>query len=127
MPVRSSSLILKVAKMVILTERQEEILSYLVGLAPIGEPIQVPHKWLETDFPGLDHSSFAQFIRRLLKRGAVEMSIKGTGATPSVLRVLKRPEEFEIISAGGRSPVHNVTTNPSPRIKYAGYDAMEAA
>jgi len=112
--------------MTILTERQEEILSYLCGLAPIGEPIQVKHKWLETDFPGLDHSSFAQFIRRLLKRGAVEISIKGTGATPSVLRVLKRPEEFEIISAGGRPIVHHRHVD-APRIKYAGYDERDAA
>lgn len=107
--------------MPVMTERQEEILSYLCGMAPIGEPIQIKHKWLETDFRGLDHSSFAQFIRRLVKHGAVEIAINGTGATPSVLRVLKRPEEFTIISAGGRPIVHH--RHVEPRIKYAGYEA----
>jgi len=80
-----------------MTERQAEVLSYILGLAPMGEPVQVKHKWLATDFHRMDHSNFGALVKAIIKRGAVEVVTTGIGATPSTLRVLKRPEAFEII------------------------------
>jgi len=86
-----------------ITEGQEEILSYLCGLAPIGTPLQVPHKWIVADLDSLDHSSFCKFVLQLVKRGAVEIVARGMGATPSVLRVLQRPEAFAVVKVWRRS------------------------
>lgn len=105
--------------MVTISPRQEEVLSYLCGLAPVGEPIQVRNKWLVTDFANMHHTNFCIVVRRLVRKGAVEVLVKGTGSTPSVLRVVKRPEAFEFKGYPLRMP--------SRLLRFAGYDATEAA
>lgn len=79
----------------IITERQAEVLSYLVGLAPVGQPISVNHKTIKADL-GMEHGLFYCFVRRLKNKAAVETVIPGRGATPCTMRVLKRPEAFEV-------------------------------
>jgi len=81
-----------------ISERQEEVLSYLCGLAPLGETFQVKHRWLATDFGRMHHSNFYQLVKKLVKKGAVEIIAKGIGSSPSFLRVLKRPEAFTVSS-----------------------------
>lgn len=86
----------------VITQRQEEVLSYIVGLAPIGQPFQVKHRWLATDFVRMNHSNFNQLIKVLVRIGAVKVVQTGIGATPSTLTVLKRPEDFEVLETWGR-------------------------
>jgi len=107
--------------MVTISPRQEEVLSYLCGLAPIGEPVQVISKWLHVDLPRMDQKNFCQFVRKLIRKGAIEVAVHGAGATPSVLRVLKRPEAFK------GSDFAEPERAPNKRLRFAGYDATEVA
>lgn len=83
----------------VITEKQEEMLSYLVGMAPVGQPFQVRHKWITQDFNWMDHSNFCQTVRRLMAEGCVERLTAGSACEPSWYRVLKRPEDCVIAGA----------------------------
>jgi len=76
-----------------ISPKKEVVLSYLVGLAPLGTPFVVPH-FAERDLQ-LSRLNLAQFIRRLCNLGAVEQAYLRKGASPQTIRVLKRPEDFE--------------------------------
>lgn len=77
----------------ILTERQEEILSYMTGLAPVGQPFQVRHKWLLQDFNWMDHSAFHKCVRTMIDLGCVECVAIGRQGDPNWYRVMIRPEQ----------------------------------
>lgn len=82
----------------IITPKQEEMLSYLTGLAPVGTPFQVRHKWIDQDFDRMDHSLFCQTVRRLIKAGCVERVATGCACDPSWYRVLVRPEHCAVVA-----------------------------
>jgi len=69
------------------------VLSYLVGLAPLGTPFVVEN-FVQKDLQ-ISRINLAQFIRRLAKMGAIAQATLRKGSSPQTIRVLKRPEDFE--------------------------------
>lgn len=128
-----------------LSEVNAWILSYMVGLKPFGEVVHVRSKWLLEDMEDIDRRQFRNALLKLRSLGAIERLSKGNKRDPSEWRVLKRPEEFEIIDSPFFRTNRPRTNNPyydvirrrqatenyllmtGRRVKYAGYDAMEAA
>lgn len=111
MPLRSTHGVLSMKP--IITHRQEEMLSYMTGLAPVGSPLQIRHKWIAQDFNWMDHSLFAQIVKSLIRLGCVELVKTGRSYEPSWHRVLLRPEQC--ISADGS------------RVQRLRYEQREAA
>ena len=79
-----------------LTERQAEVLSYLTGLAPVGNPFRVSDKVQAQDMGHIDRGYFRAIIRKLEGKEVVERVQQGTGATAALLHVLKRPEAYTV-------------------------------
>lgn len=107
--------------MTTLTERQEELLSYLVGLAPIGREFHCQRKDALKDLGWRHPTYFSKDIKSLAIAKAIRIIEGGieNRNRQMLLVVLKRPEQFTVVSAPKRLP--------SRLIHYAGYDAMEAA
>ena len=102
--------------MITLTERQAEVLSYLMGIAPIRTPFQVQDKWLSQDLPHLDRGYIRSVVCDLEAKGAVERLVIGIASTSTVLRVLKRLEAYTV------KPSQTVVKR-RPLIGYAGREA----
>jgi hypothetical protein len=72
---------------------EEVMLSYLCGLAPVGETFEIDRKTLMEDL-GLAHSVYYyRLIGRLIRLGAVKRISCGASRRTGVLIVLKRPEQ----------------------------------
>lgn len=54
-----------------ITKRQAEVLSYLQGLAPVGESLEVPYSWLITDLGFRNRSAVCNMLFQLLDRGFI--------------------------------------------------------
>lgn len=76
-----------------ISPKKEIVLSYLVGLAPLGQPFRI-EKFVQKDLQ-IERNNLAQFVRRLAELGAIEQVDLRRGATGQTIRVLKRPEDFE--------------------------------
>lgn len=98
--------------MAVITTRQEEILSWLVGMAPLGRTFAYERRHAAADLGISNPSIFNHDLHRLADVGAVRVESKGLHGIPSQICVMKRPEDFTVI------PV----MRGSPRlVKYAGY------
>ena len=82
----------------VITERQEFVLSYLVGLGPVGTEVCCTNRQIEDDL-GMSHWNFLKFMRKLIWKGAVKVSQPGRACNPTWYVVLRRPEEFTPVEA----------------------------
>jgi hypothetical protein len=73
--------------------RQEELLSYFQGLAPVGETFEVPRAWIAADLGFNTRAAICNLIADLIASGAVRRIAVGTRASSGVLTVLKRVEQ----------------------------------
>lgn len=80
----------------LITRRQEVVLSYLTGLAPIGSPFVYRVRDASADLC-MDRRYIHQDLRRLTDVKAVEVVEAGRPYFPSTVRVLKRPEQMEVV------------------------------
>lgn len=80
----------------IITQRQEMLLSYLTGLPPMGEPISCTGKMAEHDLGYRARQYYHDDFKRLLDIEAVSIIESRLGSRPCTMRVLKRPEAFEV-------------------------------
>ena len=72
--------------------RQEELLSYLTGLAPVGETIEVPIKHVMADLNFGCRFTFYQRLNKLIQHRFVRRIACGCNQTTGVLVVLRRLE-----------------------------------
>jgi hypothetical protein len=72
--------------------RQEELLSYFQGLAPVGETIEVPLAWIAQDLGFNTRSAVRNLMADLISKRAIHKVAVGARATSGVLVVLKRVE-----------------------------------
>lgn len=82
--------------------QEEAVLSYLVGLGPIGTEIMLPTKMLREDLKYMNLPSiyrFYQCARGLIYCNAIER-IEGVKSTTYIVH--KRPEEFLIYNERGQ-------------------------
>jgi hypothetical protein len=99
----------------VITERQEEILSWLVGMSPIGELFHYERRHACADLNISNPSVFNHDLNRLVDVGAVALESRGLHGIPSQMRVFKRPEDFTVVAI------------PKRVVRYAGYEARAAA
>lgn len=69
------------------------MLSYLVGLGRVGEPIEIGLKELLSDLGLVHRAYFYRLLNRLIGLHAVRRIACGSGQTTGLLMVLKRPEQ----------------------------------
>ncbi len=74
-----------------LTARQEEALSYLIGLAPVGESFEVHIDTICADLGFKARFTWYQRLNPLVHAGYVRKVACGVGGTCGVLMVLRRP------------------------------------
>jgi len=75
-----------------LTRRTEEFLSYLQGLAPKGETIEVPQDWFRDI--GINHREhFYKYLNNVIRAGYVKRLGSGFRRSTGVLQVVRRLEE----------------------------------
>lgn len=74
--------------------RQEELLSYLTGLAPVGETIETPIRHVMEDLSFGCRFTFYQRLNALIRNGCVRRIACGARQTTGVLVVLRRLEEM---------------------------------
>jgi hypothetical protein len=103
--------------MTTLTEREEELLSYLVGLAPVGQEVQCRRIHVLADLEITHPAYFSRDIKSLVIAKAIKVLGGGASYQPLALIVLQRPEAFKVAR----------TYKPNRLVKFAGYDAREAA
>lgn len=96
----------------VITERQEQILSWLVGMAPLGQTFAYERRHAAADLGISNPSVFNHDLNRLSDVGAVRIESKGLHGIPSQICVMKRPEDFMVVPIFNRSP---------RLVKYAGY------
>lgn len=72
--------------------RQEELLSYLTGLAPVGEPIEVPLRHVMEDLRFTCKFTYYQRLNKLIQHRLVRRIACGCNQTTGVLVVLRRLE-----------------------------------
>ncbi len=70
--------------------RQEELLSYLIGLAPVGSTIEVNRKQLLQDLGFSEPKSFYSALNKLIGGKYVKRISPGNAGTTGILVVLKR-------------------------------------
>jgi hypothetical protein len=88
----------------IITERQEEVLSWLCGMAPIGETFAYERQHAAVDLGMNNPSVFNHAVNRLADVGAVAVESRGLHGIPSRMTVLKRPEDFSFFSTKRKFP-----------------------
>lgn len=74
--------------------RTEEFLSYLAGLAPIGQTFELCQKDMCADMGWQRKQTFYFHLNRLLALRAVRRVACGNRGSGGVLQVLRRPEEI---------------------------------
>jgi hypothetical protein len=78
----------------------EETLSYLTGLAPLGEPIEVPIEWIMADLGLRTRANWYVRLNGLINEGCVRRIACGAGMSTGVLMVTKALEP-------GRKPMEH--------------------
>ncbi|TIV83804.1 MAG: hypothetical protein E5V64_06465 [Mesorhizobium sp.] len=73
--------------------RQEELLSYFQGLAPVGQPVEVPLAWIAQDLGFNTRQAIRNLIADLISHRAIHKVAVGALASSGVLVVLKRVEQ----------------------------------
>lgn len=76
----------------VLGPRQEELLSYLQGLAPVGQPFEFRRGQVAGDLGFNADGVLYEALRKLVARGFVERLGAGQSAARGRLRVLRRLE-----------------------------------
>jgi hypothetical protein len=76
-------------------DKAEILLSYLVGMAPLGTPFAPRTTWLTTDL-NCNRWNLYTRLNQLIRLGAVERLSAGSHRTFGVLVVRKRPEAFYV-------------------------------
>lgn len=77
---------------------EEILLSYLCGLAPVGQTFEIQRKLLMADL-GLKHAAYYyRLLNRLFELKAVQRVSCGASQGTGVLVVLKRPEHVTFVS-----------------------------
>jgi len=81
--------------------RQEELLSYLTGLGPVGSPVEISRDVLEADLGFQSRYAFYSVLNRLIAKGFVRRVCTSLywRRTTGVLVVLKRLEDVPARSA----------------------------
>lgn len=72
--------------------RQEELLSYLTGMAPVGEPFRFAPKHIMKDLGFNNRETTYRLLWRLCDQGCVERVDYGDARWPGRVRVLRRLE-----------------------------------
>lgn len=109
--------------------RQEELLSYMQGLAPVGEPIEVPIRHVMADLQFRCRATFYQRLNQLIQHRLVRRIACGCNQTTGVLVVLRRLESvgYADVSEWPARHVRIVTAHEPPRprrlVAYAGREA----
>lgn len=70
--------------------RQEEVLSYLIGLAPIGTPVEISRRTLMLDLGFNNPQPYYQAMAKLIAYGFIRRIGCGRGGTTGVFVVLRR-------------------------------------
>jgi len=71
--------------------RQEELLSYFIGLGPVGTPVEMARKTLMQDLGWLDFSSFFHSVNKLIQAGYIRrIACSDRTGTTGLFVVLKR-------------------------------------
>lgn len=70
-------------------ERMEEVLSYLIGLAPVGHLFEYPRAYAMADL-GICEWTFYVYLRELIDRKYVKRFSCGSRGSTGVLVVLRR-------------------------------------
>jgi len=73
--------------------RAEELLSYLTGLAPVGQLVEVPREQVLQDL-GQCFSTFYLHLNRLIDGGFVQRLGGGRAGSTGILVVTRRLEEL---------------------------------
>lgn len=73
------------------TERLEEVLSYLIGLAPVGQLFEIPRAYAMADL-GICEWTFYVYLRELINQRYVKRFSCGASGSTGVLVVLRRME-----------------------------------
>lgn len=75
--------------------RQEELLSYFQGLAPVGQTVEVPLAWIAQDLGFNNRSAIRNLIADLISQRVIHKVAVGALASTGVLVVLKRVEQHQ--------------------------------
>jgi len=86
--------------MTTLSMREEVLLSYLVGLAPIGEEIHLKCSQVVQDLELRNRYYVSVDLRSLHLAKAIRIIEPGVSTKRTVLVVLKRPEAFNVAGTG---------------------------
>lgn len=78
---------------------EELILSYLVGLAPLGTEFQLNHSQCLEDCELKYGAYLSRGLRSLDIAGAIKIISRGFHGNGAIVKVLKRPEDFTVIDA----------------------------
>lgn len=70
----------------------EETLSYLTGLAPVGEPIEVPIEWIMEDLELGSRAAWYVRLNGLINAQCVKRIACGAGMSTGVLMVMRALE-----------------------------------
>ena len=74
--------------------RQEELLSYFQGLAPVGEMFEVPCAWIAADLGFNTRTAICNRIADLISQGMVRRIAVGACASTGLLMVIRRLEDM---------------------------------
>lgn len=87
-------MVVVMGKLYTYTPRIEEVLSYLCGMAPVGEMFALNRRLVAKEL-GIDHTYISYALSVLLQHGAVKKE------ELDLLRVVKRPEQLfeEVVSS----------------------------
>lgn len=87
----------------IITFRQEEMLSYFVGLAPIGQEVTIDMKIIRDDLGYTTTRGVYAATRRLRDVGAVTLHGRARSWQRTTWSCHRRPEEFRVIPSPART------------------------
>ncbi|GAA4108692.1 hypothetical protein ACFFTN_01295 [Aminobacter aganoensis] len=71
----------------------EILLSYLTGLAPVGNLIEIPRKHVAADLGYRAYGTFHSYLNQLIARGYVRRVACGNAGSTGLLVVLRRLED----------------------------------
>jgi hypothetical protein len=74
---------------------EEVLLSYLTGLGPVGQPLEVNRRELMRDLDIPIKTYFYRLLARLVKAGAVKRLTTGAHNRIGLIAVMKRPEQLQ--------------------------------
>lgn len=74
-------------------DKVEEVLSYLTGLGPVGEPVEIDRNTMTKDIGYKSNFSIYQCLNTLIVSGHIRRLARGSGNTFGLLVVQKRLED----------------------------------